>query len=793
MEPSKDRGCRRNAFPIRVALALALLILATAPALLAQSDWIGPEALAQMKAIADDKRARTPAQKKIDSNLIYASRQTRGQPAATGVPMLQTFIDVGPAGDTVVDITGVVTPSLIARLQELGGSVVDSQPSYRSLRAIVPLASLEPLAEHPGVIFIQPKQEAMLMGAPVPTRAAGAAAPFNRVSRLSVKSIRPDFSVRAENVRRQLGAALKTLGAKSGGASPSVPAKTNTSEGRVTHRADLAASTFGATGAGIKVGVLSDGVNSLASLQASGDLPAVTVLAGQAGSGDEGSAMLEIVFDMAPSAQLFFATANTSITSFAQNIRDLRTAGCDVIIDDVGYFVESPFQKGQAGSVVSTSNGGVVTQAVVDVAAGGALYFSSSANSGSKDKGTSGTWEGDFVDGGLAGGILAGAGHLHDFDPGAGTTTFDTITAAGGFTFLFWSDPLGGSSNDYDLYILNSAGTKVLGASTNTQNGTQDPIEGLTGSPLNDRVVIALFSGSARFLHLDTNRGKLTFNTAGNSHGHNAPPGPGAFGVAATPAAAACCGGGANPVGPFPNPFNSANTVELFSSDGLRQYFFNADSSAITPGNFLAGGGEVVQQPLVSAADGVSCAAPGFNPFFGTSAAAPHAGAIAALVKSVNPSLTAAQIKTILTSTAIDIEAAGTDRDSGFGILDAFSAVQAGVPGGTPTPTRTSTPTNTPSNTPTKTNTPTNTPTKTPANTPTNTPTNAFTFTNTPTKTVTTSPTFTPTNTPTSTKTPTNTPTNTAVVSTNTPTVTPTPTNSTPTASKTPTPTNTPT
>src|SRR5262249_58038518 len=60
VEPSKDRGCRRNAFPIRVALALALLILATAPALLAQSDWIGPEALAQMKAIADDKRARTP-------------------------------------------------------------------------------------------------------------------------------------------------------------------------------------------------------------------------------------------------------------------------------------------------------------------------------------------------------------------------------------------------------------------------------------------------------------------------------------------------------------------------------------------------------------------------------------------------------------------------------------------------------------------------------------------------------------------------------------------------------------
>jgi hypothetical protein len=69
------------------------------------------------------------------------------------------------------------------------------------------------------------------------------------------------------------------------------------------------------------------------------------------------------------------------------------------------------------------------------------------------------------------------------------------------------------------------------------------------------------------------------------------------------------------------------------------------------------------------------CAAPGFNPFFGTSASAPHAGAIAALIKSFNPALTPAQIKTILTSTAIDIEAAGWDRDTGFGIVMANQAL----------------------------------------------------------------------------------------------------------------------
>ena len=87
-------------------------------------------------------------------------------------------------------------------------------------------------------------------------------------------------------------------------------------------------------------------MTSLAQSQALGDLGPVTILPGQAGTGDEGTAMLEIIHDLAPGAQLFFATALGSITSFAQNIRDLRTAGCDIIVDDVFYFVESPFQDG---------------------------------------------------------------------------------------------------------------------------------------------------------------------------------------------------------------------------------------------------------------------------------------------------------------------------------------------------------------------------------------------------------------------------------------------------------------
>jgi hypothetical protein len=106
--------------------------------------------------------------------------------------------------------------------------------------------------------------------------------------------------------------------------------------------------------------VLSDGVDSLAAIQASGDLPAVDVLPGQAGSGDEGTAMLEIVHDLAPGAALGFATAFTSLTQFAQNILDLRADGCDILVDDVLY-LESPARTAPSAAVNQVTAAGAFT------------------------------------------------------------------------------------------------------------------------------------------------------------------------------------------------------------------------------------------------------------------------------------------------------------------------------------------------------------------------------------------------------------------------------------------------
>ncbi len=630
-----------------------------------QPELIASGARQQIQALLAEKESRSPVQQKIDSQLLYAIKLRRGESIAAGVQTLAVEVGADDAGLVTVDITAIVDEQLVKELAGMGIEVLSVFPQYHTLRAVASLEQLETIAGFPQVRFIQPKQEALYSQAPAQTQSLSDA-----------PAASTDLGDRAARVRSQFEYIINPAPL-----SPETPVTIGsaTSQGDTTHRAFSARGTFNTDGTGMKIGVLSDGVTNLATSQSTGDLGAVTVLPGQGGSGDEGTAMLEIIHDLAPGAQLFFATAGGGIANFAQNIRNLRSAGCDIIVDDVGYFVESPFQDGQTSGVISTNNAGLATQAVNDVVASGALYFSSAANSGNKNDGTSGTWEGDFVDGGTlspepspsptASPSPFPVGKVHDFDPSAAISQFDTITASGGVVNLHWSDPLGGSGNDYDLFVLNSTGTAVVASSTNVQNGTQDSYEQVSSSAdlINNRLVIFQKPGAAnRFLHLSNNRGRLSFNTDGDTHGHNAASG--GYGVAAV--CASCV---------YPSVFSSSNSIETFSSNGPRRIFFNGNSTPITPGDFSSTGGTVLQKPDVTAADGVSVSgAGGFpSPFFGTSAAAPHAAAIAALIRAANPALTPAQVKTVLTSTAIDIEAPGTDRDSGAGIVMPYAALQS--------------------------------------------------------------------------------------------------------------------
>jgi hypothetical protein len=93
----------------------------------------------------------------------------------------------------------------------------------------------------------------------------------------------------------------------------------------------------------------------------------------------------------------------------------------------------------------------------------------------------------------------------------------------------------------------------------------------------------------------------------------------------------------------------------------------------------------LLSKPDITAADGVSVTGVGGFPstFYGTSAAAPHAAAIAALIKQAFPSQTQSQFRTLLTSTATDIFSFGFDVNSGSGIINAFKALLLGGAPGT--------------------------------------------------------------------------------------------------------------
>jgi Subtilase family len=572
------------------------------------------------------KADRTLAEQKLDSTLMYAVRafagaENFGQIPPSVQPGIQSFIDSNVATDTTISVVikAPVSSDLVAALRVVGSRDIAEFPQYETITARVPITALLSIAHRDDVRTIGP-EELSQGNRYIPTRDE-----------------------------------LKTL------ADGLMKGITNTGsvnwQGVTAHQADKAISS-GIDGAGVKVCVLSDGVNSLAARQASGDLPAtVTILSGQAGNGDEGTAMLEIIHDMAPNAALGFATAASSSPQFATNIVNLRSvAGCDIIVDDWTYFAEAAFQDGP------------IAQAVTTVTTAGALYFSSAANSGALTHGTSGTFEGDFLASGAAvPPAISEAVVLHSF----GVNPYTSLTATSTLISLQWSDPLGGSGNDYDLFVMDSTGTTLLGSSTSTQSGTQDPYEAVSCStcpfPVGTRIYVGKFSGNIRALRIDTHRGRISNGTTGSTFGHNA-AGSG-FSVAAVNVGTA--GGGAF-VGGATNP------TETYSSDGPRKIFYQPNGAVITPGNVLfnTNGGTTLTKPDLAASDCGSTSTPGFTVFCGTSAAAPTSAAIAALIKSAKPIATNAQIKTALLASALDIEAAGIDRDSGVGIVMAPAAVR---------------------------------------------------------------------------------------------------------------------
>jgi hypothetical protein len=451
------------------------------------------------------------------------------------------------------------------------------------------------------------------------------------------------------------------------------------------------------------------------SFRADGDLEDAAEPDGPEGVNAEGTAMMEIVHDLAPGAQLFFANGGTSL-EFEQAVNFLAS-NTDVVVDDISFFTP-PFD---GTSAVSTNTATALNTDSNSIRG----YFTAVGNFAQDH------YSGQFADSGVDGTSITGeAGHLHRFQAVPNVTTDNggfgpfiadpaTIPPGGAIeVILTWNDPSSASSNDYDLFLVPlscagfASGTGLpvppctpkgapLASSTNPQTGTQPPVEELVftnpsaTSSIAVGIVIQNVNNAAASRTFDIFIAGSLSDSPVADHNFNTVSGsvPAEGDAGGSPVSVVSVG--AIDQTQCSGPGNCMGSVETFSSQGPTETTPEAQSRmkpdvVATDGVSVTGAGGFGAENDLNTASCASGQTPCF--FFGTSAASPHAAAIAALVlqassgSSANdPATKRAALRNFLTSTALPlpgISEAVPNNIEGFGLLDAFSAVQAATPTG---------------------------------------------------------------------------------------------------------------
>jgi subtilisin family serine protease len=225
---------------------------------------------------------------------------------------------------------------------------------------------------------------------------------------------------------------------------------------------------------------------------------------------------------------------------------------------------------------------------------------------------------------------------------------------------LQWNNPNEASADDFDLFLADGNSGVVVRASLNVQSGTQNAYETVTYTNLTGAAEL-LFIAIGEF-HLVSVPSSLIFDYYVFPRCALSP-------LQYAVASDSVIGHGA-----------VAEVLSVAALDALMPTVAESYSSQ-GPGSISFPAPETRSVPNISGIDCVSTEVGllGFftAPFCGTSAAAPHVAAIAALMIERNPALTSAQIRGILTGSAVDLGSGGFDFTFGFGRADALNAVAA--------------------------------------------------------------------------------------------------------------------
>ena len=437
------------------------------------------------------------------------------------------------------------------------------------------------------------------------------------------------------------------------------------------------------TGAGITIGIISTSFDDKGTAGAdamAGYLPAnpdgtsaVDIISDGSGD-DEGRKMAEEIHQVAPGARIVFDAAGGSEASFAAAVTALANAGCSVIANDI-TFPAGPFYQVTGG----------LDAAVTAAVANGVNFFTSGGNFGQaflerkfSPRPTT-----------LPDGTAADA---EVFDDGRSSERITVPANAASRIDLQWSAPYEGDGSGapqaLTLTVYGADGTPVAstsGSATGTQ-AVEDGVETTdlffdlpTAAVATDYRVAVSLNGE----QVSPARFKLILSLTGGT-------GTGAGGTIDDPAAGKGSGDergvqlipGVNSVGAshFANSAAFGGTPsynEYFSNQGPGALLYDANGNPLTPPrsagkiDFTAPDGVFVPDPTESNPNASPTA------FYGTSAAAPNAAAVAALMLQANPNLTTAQVTALLEQSAIDQGLPAIQQ--GAGLIQADRAVALAI------------------------------------------------------------------------------------------------------------------
>ena len=214
----------------------------------------------------------------------------------------------------------------------------------------------------------------------------------------------------------------------------------------------------GNTGAGVKIAIIDLGFDGLSAAQASGDLPSALTTGDFCGGDfnytDHGTAVAEIVHEMAPDAQLYLLCIGTEV-DLAQAEAYAEANGIDIINHSVGWYNTS---RGDG-----TGEAGTPDAIAAAATAAGILWVNAAGNNADSH------WSGNF------------AGNVNDshvFNPGNGDWGNDIWLDYGEGTCasLKWDD-WPATNQDFDLFLWSSTLDEVVWGSDNWQTGTEPPTE----------------------------------------------------------------------------------------------------------------------------------------------------------------------------------------------------------------------------------------------------------------------------------------------------------------------------